>query len=114
MKKQEGDQSLELERTKDILLELGRQKNQQLLIGFAAETDHVEEYARKKLLKKNADMIVANNVKQDGAGFGTDTNIVTIFKRDGSSLNLPKMSKNEVANHLLLEVAGQLNEDDPK
>ncbi len=54
-----------------------------MLIGFAAETANVEEYARKKLREKNADMIVANNVKAEGAGFGTDTNIVTIYKKDG-------------------------------
>jgi phosphopantothenoylcysteine decarboxylase / phosphopantothenate---cysteine ligase len=114
MKKQEGGQSLELERTKDILFELGQKKKQQLLIGFAAETDHVEEYARKKLIKKNADMIVANNVKQEGAGFGTDTNIVTIFKKDGSQVNLPLMRKTEVATHLLTEVANQLKKDELK
>jgi phosphopantothenoylcysteine decarboxylase / phosphopantothenate---cysteine ligase len=114
MKKQDGGQSLELERTKDILFELGQKKKQQLLIGFAAETDQVEEYARKKLIKKNADMIVANNVKQEGAGFGTDTNIVTIFKKDGSQVNLPLMTKTEVATHLLTEVANQLKKDELK
>lgn len=114
MKKQEGGQSLELERTKDILFELGQKKKHQLLIGFAAETDQVEEYARKKLIKKNADMIVANNVKQEGAGFGTDTNIVTIFKKDGSQVNLPLMTKTEVATYLLTEVANQLKKEELK
>lgn len=103
IKKQPGEQVLELERTTDILLELGKRKDRQILIGFAAETDRVEEYAKQKLTKKNADMIVANNVKVDGAGFGTDTNIVTIFKRDGSFLKLPLMSKKEVAQKILLE-----------
>ncbi len=107
VKKQDGDESMELERTTDILMELGKNKKKQILIGFAAETDHVAEYAQKKLLKKNADMIVANNVKTAGAGFGTDTNIVTLFKRDGSVIELPLLSKNEVAVKIL-NVASQL------
>ncbi|MFS0637425.1 bifunctional phosphopantothenoylcysteine decarboxylase/phosphopantothenate--cysteine ligase CoaBC [Mesobacillus foraminis] len=111
LKKQIGGQTLELERTKDILLELGKQKKNQLLVGFAAETEHVEEYARKKLQKKNADMIVANNVKQEGAGFGTDTNIVTIFKQDGSVVQLPMMPKKEVARYLLEEIAKEIKRD---
>jgi phosphopantothenoylcysteine decarboxylase / phosphopantothenate---cysteine ligase len=105
MKKQDGDQILELERTKDILFELGQKKDNQILVGFAAETDQVEEYARQKLLKKNADMIVANNVKAEGAGFDAETNIVTIFKRDGTSEHLPLMSKKEVAKKILKEVS---------
>ncbi|PLR77583.1 bifunctional phosphopantothenoylcysteine decarboxylase/phosphopantothenate--cysteine ligase CoaBC [Bacillus sp. V3-13] len=108
IKKQAGDEILELERTKDILFELGRQKDKQILVGFAAETDHIEEYARTKLIKKNADMIVANNVTSEGAGFNTDTNIVTIFKRDGSTQNLPIMAKREVARHILEEVSNML------
>lgn len=108
IKKQDGGQTLELERTKDILFELGQRKTTQLLVGFAAETDNVEEYARKKLVKKNADMIVANNVKAEGAGFGYDTNIVTIYKRNGDKVELPLMSKKKVAEQLLNEVAIQL------
>ncbi|MGM0789049.1 MAG: bifunctional phosphopantothenoylcysteine decarboxylase/phosphopantothenate--cysteine ligase CoaBC [Bacillota bacterium] len=111
VKKQDGDQVLELERTKDILLDLGRRKKQQILIGFAAETDHVEEYARKKLAKKNADMIVANNVKSEGAGFGTDTNIITIYKRDGGAIALPLMSKHEAAARILQEASALLKDD---
>jgi phosphopantothenoylcysteine decarboxylase/phosphopantothenate--cysteine ligase len=105
VKKQNGDAVIELERTKDILLELGSRKQNQVLVGFAAETNDVEEYARKKLYKKNADMIVANNVKIEGAGFGTDTNIVTIFKRNGDSVELPLMSKQAVAERIIEEVA---------
>ncbi|WP_313798726.1 bifunctional phosphopantothenoylcysteine decarboxylase/phosphopantothenate--cysteine ligase CoaBC [Cytobacillus sp.] len=105
VKKKDGDECMELERTTDILFELGRNKKEQILIGFAAETDNVAEYAQKKLLKKNADMIVANNVKTAGAGFGTDTNIVTLFKRDGSATELPLQSKNEVAIAILNEAA---------
>jgi phosphopantothenoylcysteine decarboxylase / phosphopantothenate---cysteine ligase len=110
VKKQAGDAVLELERTKDILFELGKRKKQQLLIGFAAETNDVDEYARKKLVTKNADMIVANNVKAIGAGFGTDTNIVTIFKRDGSKAELPLMSKTAVAEKIFEEIAALLKD----
>jgi phosphopantothenoylcysteine decarboxylase/phosphopantothenate--cysteine ligase len=108
IKKQPGKQVIELERTKDILLDLGQKKDKQILIGFAAETDHVEEYAQKKLKAKNADMIVANNLHQEGAGFGTDTNIVTFYKKDGSSKCLPKLSKNEVARKILEEASSLL------
>jgi phosphopantothenoylcysteine decarboxylase / phosphopantothenate---cysteine ligase len=112
VKKQQGDQSLELERTKDILLELGKKKENQILVGFAAETNNVEGYAKGKLLKKNADIIVANNVLNEGAGFGTDTNIVTIFKKNGEHVSLPIMSKNDVAKHLLAEISKLVKEDD--
>ncbi|WP_223588580.1 bifunctional phosphopantothenoylcysteine decarboxylase/phosphopantothenate--cysteine ligase CoaBC [Neobacillus bataviensis] len=110
VKKKDGDSSIELERTKDILFELGQRKKHQLLIGFAAETDNVEEYARKKLATKNADMIVANNVKTEGAGFGTDTNIVTLFKRDGSVATLPMMSKTAVAEKIIEETTSLLKD----
>ncbi|MDN3014808.1 bifunctional phosphopantothenoylcysteine decarboxylase/phosphopantothenate--cysteine ligase CoaBC [Paenibacillus sp. BSR1-1] len=110
VKKKPGDSNIELERTKDILLELGQRKKHQLLIGFAAETDNVEEYARKKLAAKNADMIVANNVKKEGAGFGTDTNIVTLFKRDGSVSALPMMSKTAVAEKIIEETTSLLKD----
>lgn len=105
MKKQPGDSVIELERTKDILFELGTLKKDQILVGFAAETENVEEYARKKLETKNADMIVANNVKSEGAGFGMDTNIVTLIKRDGTKIELPLMSKFEVAEKIIEEIA---------
>lgn len=111
VKKKPGEEVLELERTKDILFELGKQKTHQILIGFAAETNKVDEYAKGKLEKKNADMIVANNVKSEGAGFGTDTNIVTIFKKDGTSVELPLMSKQEVAKKILLEASELLKGD---
>ncbi|MGG3466616.1 bifunctional phosphopantothenoylcysteine decarboxylase/phosphopantothenate--cysteine ligase CoaBC [Neobacillus pocheonensis] len=110
VKKKPGDSSIELERTKDILYELGQRKKHQFLIGFAAETDHLEEYARKKLVAKNADMIVANNVKTEGAGFGTDTNIVTLFKRDGSVTTLPMMSKTAVAGKIIEETTSLLKD----
>lgn len=106
MKKQPGDKTIELERTKDILFELGNRKTNQVLVGFAAETDNVEEYALKKLHVKNADMIVANNVKAEGAGFGTDTNIVTLYKREGAKMSLPLLSKKETAERIIEEIAG--------
>lgn len=105
MKKKPGEQVLELERTKDILLELGKAKKGQILIGFAAETEQIDKYANDKLKKKNADMIVANNVKTAGAGFGSDTNIVTLFKRDGTKEELPLMSKQAVAAKILEEAS---------
>ncbi|WP_442599448.1 bifunctional phosphopantothenoylcysteine decarboxylase/phosphopantothenate--cysteine ligase CoaBC [Neobacillus sp. D3-1R] len=111
MKKQSGDEKIELERTKDILFELGKRKEKQILVGFAAETNDVEEYAKGKLARKNADMIVANNVTKEGAGFGTDTNIVTFYKRNGESIPLPLLSKNEVAQQLLTEISKLLEDE---
>jgi phosphopantothenoylcysteine decarboxylase/phosphopantothenate--cysteine ligase len=104
LKKKEGELKIELERTIDILKTLGASKEHQLLVGFAAETEHVEEYAKKKLKTKNLDMIVANNVKQAGAGFGVDTNAVTIYKNDGSSIELPLSSKREIAFAIVSEI----------
>jgi phosphopantothenoylcysteine decarboxylase / phosphopantothenate---cysteine ligase len=112
MKKKEGDQALELERTKDILFELGQRKTHQLIVGFAAETTDVENHAKGKLVRKNADMIVANNVKQEGAGFGSDTNIVTIYKKDGTNIKLPLMSKTDVARNILMQVIPWLKKDE--
>ncbi|MEK4922208.1 bifunctional phosphopantothenoylcysteine decarboxylase/phosphopantothenate--cysteine ligase CoaBC [Cytobacillus sp. FSL R5-0569] len=113
VKKNDGDQQLELERTKDILMALGKRKNNQVLVGFAAETNNVDVYARGKLKKKNADMIVANDVTSAGAGFGTDTNVVTLYKRDGTKTDLPLMSKHDVAESILKE-ALYLYEDEGK
>jgi phosphopantothenoylcysteine decarboxylase / phosphopantothenate---cysteine ligase len=104
MKKQPRDYVIEMERTIDILKTLGEQKTTQILVGFAAETERVEEYAKRKLESKNLDMIVANNVAQEGAGFAGDTNIVTIFKRDGSFKELPLLPKKEVAEEILKEI----------
>lgn len=112
MKKQPGDKVIELARTKDILSELGTMKRNKILVGFAAETENVEEYARKKLSSKNADMIVANNVKTEGAGFGTDTNIVTLFKKSGSVTEVPLMSKTAVAKKIIEEVTSLLKDMD--
>jgi len=101
LKRGEGSFTLELEPTPDILADLGREKRGQVLVGFAAETNSVAENARGKLARKGADMIVANDVTQEGAGFDGDTNIVTMFLRDGREIPLPKMTKFEVANQIL-------------
>jgi phosphopantothenoylcysteine decarboxylase/phosphopantothenate--cysteine ligase len=105
IKRGEGSFTLELEPTPDILAELGRHRApgnaRRVLVGFAAETDRVAENARQKLARKGADMIVANDVAQEGAGFDTDTNIVTLFLRDGREIPLPKMNKLEVATRIL-------------
>lgn len=108
LKKQEGDLTIEMERTRDILKTLGQEKTHQMLIGFAAETTNIEEYARKKLKTKQADMIVANNVKLDGAGFGAETNIISIFKKDGTQKDFDLMTKKAAAREILLEAAVDL------
>ena len=104
-----GDRlTLELAPTPDILAGLAQERARanlrQILVGFAAETERVAENARVKLERKGADMIVANDVTREGAGFDTDTNIVTIFRRDGQEIPLPKLTKFEVANRILDQV----------
>lgn len=101
IKKKDGDSFLALKRTTDILAWLGEHKRAgQFLCGFSMETENVIENSRKKLKKKKADMIVANNLKVDGAGFGTDTNVVTLITENGIE-ELPIMSKDEVAAGIL-------------
>jgi phosphopantothenoylcysteine decarboxylase / phosphopantothenate---cysteine ligase len=104
IKKTAGEMTLRLEPNPDILATLARKKGNRLIVGFAAETGKVAENARKKLAEKNADLIVANDVTAEGAGFDVDTNIVTLFARDGRDLPLPKMTKREVAHRILDEV----------
>ncbi|MFB1081164.1 bifunctional phosphopantothenoylcysteine decarboxylase/phosphopantothenate--cysteine ligase CoaBC [Jeotgalibacillus sp. JSM ZJ347] len=104
MKKKDGPLTVEFERTKDILKTLGEQKKHQILIGFAAETELLETYAMRKLEKKNADLIVGNNILTDGAGFGTDTNAVTFFRKDGTVTELPMQTKEQVAEALMNEI----------
>ena len=101
MKKHDGDLSIPLKRTIDILKSMGEEKTSQILVGFAAETQNLEEYAKNKIIKKNLDMIVANDVSMAGAGFGTDTNIVQIFFKDFSSVKVDKLSKEELARTIL-------------
>lgn len=104
IKKSDEDPSIPLKRTTDILAYLGKQKRpHQFLCGFSMETEHLLENSRKKLEAKNADMIVANSLRTKGAGFGTDTNLVTLITRD-SVKELPLMSKDEVAYRLLSEI----------
>lgn len=101
MKKKEADMSIALECTEDILQYLGAHKRKdQFLCGFSMETENMLENSRGKLEKKNLDLIVANNLKEQGAGFGTDTNIVTFLSKE-DTLQLPIMSKEEVAERLL-------------
>ena len=101
LKKKDEEFAIELERTEDMLAYLGAHRREgQFLCGFSMETEHMLENSRVKLAKKNIDMIVANNLKQAGAGFGTDTNVVTILTKE-ETVELPIMSKEEVADRLL-------------
>ena len=100
VKKKDGDMSIELVRTEDILAYLGQHRKEgQFLCGFSMETENMLENSLAKLEKKHVDMIVANNVKQEGAGFGTDTNVVTLITKDGAE-ELPIMSKEDVADRI--------------
>jgi len=101
MKKQPGNMSIQMERTKDILQSLGERKSHQYLVGFAAETTNPLEYGREKLEKKNLDAIVVNNVAAKGAGFGGDTNIVTYINKFHREDEIELASKREVAEKIL-------------
>ena len=101
IKKSPDVMNLELKKTKDILKYLGGIKEDKILVGFAAESTNVEEFAKEKLKKKNLDFIVANNITMESAGFGTDTNIATIYDRDGGSFESGKVTKKELANIIL-------------
>ena len=101
VKKKDGEMNIELKRTKDILKFLGEHKpDGQFLCGFSMETENMLRNSRKKLAQKHVDMIVANSLRTSGAGFGTDTNVVTLITRDGEE-ELPLMSKDEVAHQIL-------------
>ena len=100
IKKSDSDLVLELDRNKDILFELGKLKTKQVLVGFAAETDDLIANAQKKLAKKNLDFIVANDLKQEGAGFAGDTNIVKLLFADGNIVELPIMTKNQLSKEI--------------
>lgn len=102
IKKNDDELVLVLEKNPDILFELGQKKKSgQILVGFAAETQHLLEYAKAKLEKKNLDMIVANDVSRKDAGFNVDTNAVKLLYRDGTVQELPVMTKYKLANELL-------------
>ena len=96
--------TLPLERNPDIAQTLGEQKTNQTLVCFAAETNDILENAKKKLIRKNCDLIVANDILAEGAGFGVDTNIVTLLDRDGTCEQLPRASKRDVADAILTKV----------
>lgn len=107
VKKKDGEMSVALERTEDILQYLGEHRRQgQFLCGFSMETENMLENSRAKLEKKHVDMIVANNLKQAGAGFGTDTNIVTLITKDAVK-ELPLMSKDAVAEAIMDTILGK-------
>ncbi|MBD2862633.1 bifunctional phosphopantothenoylcysteine decarboxylase/phosphopantothenate--cysteine ligase CoaBC [Paenibacillus oceani] len=109
IKKKDETMTLELVKNPDILQTLGQRKAKQFLVGFAAETDNGEQYAMDKLARKNCDLLVLNDVTVPGAGFGTDTNIVSVYDKDGLVESLPQMSKLDVAQNLLSLVALRLN-----
>lgn len=109
IKKSDGDAAIALTRTQDILAYLGTHKRDgQFLCGFSMETEHMLENSQKKLLKKNADMICANSLRQEGAGFGTDTNILTLITRDGME-ELPILSKEEASDRIFMKILEMLN-----
>lgn len=108
IKKSNDDLVIELDRNKDIAYELGKIKNNKILVGFAAETNDLIENAKGKVNKKNLDFIVANDLTEKGAGFGTDTNIVKIIDREGNINKYPQMKKDEVANVILDKVKSLL------
>ena len=100
-----------LTRSADILKNLGQKRNGGVLVGFALETEHELENAREKLKKKNADLIILNSLNDEGAGIGTDTNIVTIIEAGGKEERLPRMSKFDVANSILDRVSARLQKN---
>jgi len=101
IKKEKGMKNIELERNPDIIAEIGAKKKNCVLVGFAMETQDLLANARGKLLKKNMDMIVANSLREDGAGFQSDTNIITIMDKNGKMIALDRMSKIDVAHRIL-------------
>ena len=106
IKKKDGDMAIPLERTKDILGTLGADKRPgQFLCGFSMETEDLIENSRKKLVRKNLDLVAANNVKVAGAGFGVDTNVLTLITPEGM-MELPLMSKDAAADALLDAILG--------
>jgi len=102
IKKKEGSLNVELTKTKDILKALGEKKKKgQILVGFALETNNEEAYANQKLKEKNADLIVLISLNDTGAGFGYDTNKITIFERGGKVYKFETKSKSEVAKDII-------------
>ena len=108
IKKSDDDLVIELDRNKDIAYEFGKMKKDKILVAFAAETNDLIENAKGKIKKKNLDFIVANDLTEKGAGFGTDTNIVNIIDKDGNIAKYPQMKKDEVADVILDKVKSLL------
>ncbi|HOP64240.1 MAG TPA: phosphopantothenoylcysteine decarboxylase [Spirochaetota bacterium] len=109
IKKTDGDLIINMKRTPDILRNVAEVKEQKGLnglyvVGFAAETNDTENYAIGKLVQKNLDMICLNDVSKEGAGFNVDTNIMTLFTRDGTKIELPKMPKEKIAREILKRI----------
>ena len=104
LKKQEADLTITFKRTEDILKYIGEHKTTQFVVGFAAETEHIEKYARGKLIKKNADVIVANNVSDKSIGFKSNDNAVTMYFKDGTHIDISKQSKLNIAHEILSHV----------
>lgn len=109
IKKSESEFEIKLTKTKDILKSLGEMKKNQILVGFALETNDELAYAKEKLVKKNADMIVLNSLNDKGAGFGHDTNKISIIQKDKDVLNFETKSKKEVASDIIDTVVTLLN-----
>ena len=110
IKKKEAEMTLELEKTVDIAATLGKEKhNGQIFVGFALETNDELQNAQAKLEKKNFDFIVLNSMRDAGAGFGHDTNKISILRRDGSRKDFPLKSKTEVAQDIVAEIARLAN-----
>ncbi|WP_028550352.1 bifunctional phosphopantothenoylcysteine decarboxylase/phosphopantothenate--cysteine ligase CoaBC [Paenibacillus sp. UNC451MF] len=112
IKKKDEEMTLKLVKNADILQTIGNIKSHQFVVGFAAETERIDEHAIDKLKRKNCDLLVANDVTQEGAGFGTDTNVVRIYDHNGLVEALPVMSKLDVARSLLLYVAERMKKGD--
>lgn len=110
MKKKDGNVHIELAENPDILKALGAEKDGHILVGFAAETRNLEEYAREKIAKKNLDLIVANDVSAPGAGFDVDTNIITLITADGEKTAHDKMTKQQAAHVILDEILRLIGE----
>lgn len=104
-----GPVTIELTENPDILKTMGDKKKEQFLVGFAAETDHLEKYAKKKLKEKNLDIIVANEVGRSDRGFNADENQVILFTADGDRIDVPLTAKSEVANIIIRKVIEDLN-----
>jgi phosphopantothenoylcysteine decarboxylase/phosphopantothenate--cysteine ligase len=110
IKKDDAIPEIVLERTPDILAEVGKQKGRRIVVGFAAETENLVANARKKLQRKNLDLIVANDVSQPGAGFDSDTNLVKILDAQGGVEELPLQAKRAVADRILDRVVALLKQ----